>query len=71
MKRAFPFLTLALLLAGCSSNPTNEPSAGAIQDANQKRAAAIDADPNMSPEQKQKMKEMLKLNGTQGGGEKR
>lgn len=60
--------SLGLVAAGCTSNPTNEPSAQEIVDANSKRAAAIDADPSMTPEQKAKMKEMLNLN--KSGGQK-
>jgi hypothetical protein len=56
-------MTLLFVTAGCDSNPTNEPTADAVQQANVKRAAAIDADPSMTPEQKKKMKEMLHLDG--------
>lgn len=51
----------AISLAGCDSNPTNEPTKDALQSADAKRAAAIDADPTMTPEGKKKMKEMLHL----------
>jgi hypothetical protein len=61
----FPFWILiavfGVCLVGCDSNPTNAPSEDAIKKANADRAAAIDNDPNLSPDQKQKMKEMMKL----------
>lgn len=55
---------LAVSLAGCFGNPTNEPSADAIAKANADRAAAIDKDPTLTPEGKAKMKEMLHLDGS-------
>jgi hypothetical protein len=48
-------------VSGCDLNPTNEASADAIARSDANRAAAIDADPKMSPDQKAKMKEMLGL----------
>ncbi len=51
------------LVAGCDSNPTNEPSKDAIEKANADRTAAIDNDATLSPEQKAKMKEMMGLTG--------
>lgn len=64
-KLMLPVCAALFVLAGCDSNPTNEPTPDAIKAANIKRAAAIDADPSMNAEQKAKMKEMLHLNGAQ------
>jgi len=50
-----------LSLYGCSGNPTNEPTADAVAKANRDRAAAIDNDPSMTPEQKALMKEKMGL----------
>jgi len=65
-KCAIALLTLSLFVAGCDSNPTNEPSEAAIKEANVKRAAAIDNDPKLTPEQKAKMKQVLHLDGNSG-----
>lgn len=67
MKRLLlPCLALfAVFFAGCDSNPTNEPSKDAIEKANADRAAAIDNDPKLNQEQKDKMKQMMGL--TPGG----
>ncbi len=66
MKTILVFLAAAVaasLCGGCvDSNPTNEPSKQAIEDADKRRAQKIDEDPNMSPADKAKMKEMLHLN---------
>ncbi|MFZ4507002.1 MAG: hypothetical protein ACOYON_04810 [Fimbriimonas sp.] len=61
-KSAFLSALLLLAVIGCDSNPTNAPTADAIQKANEDRARAIDNDKSMTPEGKAKMKEMLKLN---------
>jgi hypothetical protein len=66
---ASAFAGLILSIGGCSSNPTNEPSASAIQDANAARAAAIDNNPNYTPEQKAVMKQRMGLSGEPRGGE--
>ena len=59
-------------LAGCDSNPTNAPSDAEIKSADVKRAAAIDADASMTPQQKAEMKSRLGLGGTpSGAGQKR
>lgn len=55
---------VTLVVSGCDSNPTNEPSEAAIEKANADRAKAIDNDASLTPEGKAKMKEMMKLNGT-------
>lgn len=47
-------------LAGCRE-ATNEPSAAEIQQSQERRAAAIDADTTLTPEGKEKMKEMLHI----------
>jgi hypothetical protein len=52
---------LLLAIVGCDSNPTNEPSKQAIDEANAARAAAIDNDPKKTPEQKETMKRMMGL----------
>lgn len=62
-KRWLPMALAALVVVGCSGNPTNEPSVKEIQDANARRAAAIDSDTSLTEEGKAKMKEMLKLDG--------
>jgi len=57
-------------IAGCQKD-TNELTPGAVDKANVDRAKAIDNDPTMTPEGKQKMKEMLGLvpgKGRAGGG---
>lgn len=62
---ALSLLFAAIFVVGCEpAEPTNEPTQEAIDKANADRAKAIDNDPSMTPEGKQKMKEMLKLNGT-------
>lgn len=66
MKLAFPLTLLALafstaLMVGCSGNATNEPSVAAIEDANAKRAAAVDNDPLLTPAQKAEMKSHMNL----------
>lgn len=48
---------------GCSGNPTNEPSAAAVQKANEDRAKAIDNDPTFTPQQKEQMKAAMGLGG--------
>ncbi|MFN3684678.1 MAG: hypothetical protein ACK41F_12215 [Fimbriimonadaceae bacterium] len=55
-------LALALLLAafGCERD-TNVITPEAVEQANKHRIEVIDKDPNMTPEQKQKMKQMLGL----------
>ncbi len=65
-----PLISLLCLVAilGCSGNPTNEPSASDIQKANDNRAAAIDNDPKLTPDQKAKMKEMMGLSGNRQTG---
>ena len=65
----FVMLVVASGLVGCSSSePTNAPTKQAVEDANVKRAAAVDADPNMSPAQKAKMKEMMGITKPAQGG---
>lgn len=58
-------IVAVLALVGCEENPTNAPSDEAVIKANQDRAAAIDNDPKLSPEQKAKMKEMMGLDKVQ------
>ena len=60
---ALCLMAAALLTAGCMGNATNEPSAADVQKYNDRRAAAIDADPSLTPEGREKMKEMLHLKG--------
>jgi len=64
----FASLSITIGLAGCSSDPTNAPTKQAVVDANARRAAAVDADPNMTPAQKAKMKEMMGISKTAQGG---
>jgi hypothetical protein len=56
---------LGVLLVACSSNPTNAPSQSEVDESNKTRAAAIDNDPSLTPEQKNLQKQMLGL--TPGG----
>jgi hypothetical protein len=49
----------SLAIAGCTSNPTNEPSAAEIEKANADRFAAIDNNPNYTPAQKEAMKSRM------------
>jgi hypothetical protein len=63
-KSAVLFAAISSCLVGCDSNPTNAPSDEAIQQANVKRAAAIDNNPKYSPEQKATLKKMLHLDGS-------
>ena len=65
MKGLSAGLLAALLLAGCTGNPTNAPTEDAVKKANVDRAAAIDNDTSLTPEGKAKMKEMMGL--TPGG----
>lgn len=64
-------LGLLFPLTGCDSNPTNEPSKQAIEDADKKRAKAIDDDPSMTAEGKKKLKEMLHLDKVDTAGSKK
>lgn len=66
-------LALSILVGGCDNNPTNEPTQAAIDKANADRAAAIDNDPKLTPEQKETMKQMMGLTpgGRPAGGPKR
>ncbi|HSI72006.1 MAG TPA: hypothetical protein VK934_02420 [Fimbriimonas sp.] len=68
-----PLIVFGILAAGvgCSSNPTNEPSVQAIEDANASRAAAIDNNPNYTPEQKAIMKQRMGLTGEPRGGQEK
>ncbi len=63
LKLAGAAIAICVPLFGCDSNPTNEPPPAAIDQANAKRAAAIDNDPKMTPDEKAKMKSMLHLDG--------
>ncbi len=69
-------LTLFLLvlcggiIAGCDSNPTNEPTQASIDAANATRLKAIQDDPKMSEADKQKMIEMLKLGGEKSAADR-
>lgn len=67
IKPLITVVCLAAVLVGCSGNPTNEPSAADVKKANDARAAAIDNDASLSPEQKAKMKEMMGLGGNREG----
>jgi len=68
MNRVWILIVAAAIAAGCDSNPTNEPSAASIEQANADRLKAIENDPNMTPEGKAKMIEMLKLKGASADG---
>lgn len=50
-----------LFLAGCDDNPTNAPSEEAVKKSNADRAAAVDNDPSLTPEQKELMKSHMGL----------
>lgn len=54
-------LPMAGALAGCDSNPTNAPTKEDADKADRDRAAAIDKDPSLSPDQKAIMKEHMGL----------
>ena len=49
----------ALGIVGCGTEPTNEPTAAAIEKANQERFAKIDSDPSMTAAQKDEMKKHM------------
>ncbi len=71
LKKLFSLLLLAVPLVvatGCDSNPTNAPTETDIKASDAKRAAAIDADPSMTAEQKASMKSHLGLGGDPSGG---
>lgn len=63
-------LFVAVSLFGCGSEPTNEPTAAAIEKANQDRFAKIDADPSMTAEQKAEMKKHMQ-GGNQANAQRR
>lgn len=72
--RALLILLAALSsgLFGCGpENPTNEPSQDAIEKAEDDREKAIDADPNMSAEDKARMKAALGGSNPDANQEKR
>ncbi|MBS1707910.1 MAG: hypothetical protein JSS65_04220 [Armatimonadetes bacterium] len=56
---------LAATLVGCQQD-TNVITPESVEAANKHRIEVIDKDPNMTPEQRQKMKEMLRLVPKQG-----
>lgn len=51
-------------LTGCSSNPTNAPTVEEAKAADASRAAAIDNNPNLTPQQKAAIKSHM--NGGKG-----
>lgn len=56
-KRLLVFALLPFsVLAGCDSNPTNEPSQAEIDQAKKDQVAAIDKDPSMSDQDKENLK---------------
>lgn len=59
MKKLALLPLLLVFLAGCDSNPTNEPSAADINAAVEAKYKAIDNDPSMTPEQKVEMKKHI------------
>lgn len=54
----------AMVLVGCQGDPTNAPTAKAVEDANAKRMADIDNNPKLTPEQKAQLKSHLGRLGT-------
>jgi uncharacterized protein YceK len=72
MRKIGLFLLVGALLAGCSSNPTNEPSDKEINDAVAKKMKAIDDDPSMTPEQKAELKKHVAgpVGGPGGSGKR-
>lgn len=72
LKKALLVLLPVVALAGCDSNPTNAPSDAALKAADDKRSAAIDKDPSLTPQQKADMKSHLGLGrGPSGAAQKR
>jgi len=75
LKHMKPIFGIALLvlaswcLTGCEKD-TNEITPQSVESANKHRIEVIDNDKNMTPEQKQKMKEMLGLIPGKGRGRK-
>ena len=59
-------------LVGCDSNPTNAPSQAEIDQAKQDQLAAIDKDPSMTAEDKQRLKQAkgLVAGGPPGSNDK-
>ena len=68
MNRVWILICAAAIAAGCDSNPTNEPSKASIDQANADRLKAIENDPSLTPEGKEKMIEMMKLRGANADG---
>lgn len=54
-------ISIFAILSGCSGEPTNEPSAADVSKANADRAAAVDNDPKLTPQQKADLKAHMGL----------
>lgn len=69
LKKAFILLVIPFAtLVGCGdNNPTNAPTDAELKNADVKRAAAIDADKSMTPQQREEMKKRLGLSGGASG----
>lgn len=59
MRKFALFVLAGIVVGGCTSNPTNEPTEKDINDAVAKKMKAIDDDPSMTAEQKAEMKKHL------------
>lgn len=59
MKKLALLPLLLVLLTGCDSNPTNEPSVADINKAVEDKYKAIDNDTSMTPEQKAELKKHI------------
>lgn len=57
LRKLILILVPILAIAGCDSNPTNAPSQAEIDQAKKDQIAAIDKDPSMSAEDKQRLKQ--------------
>lgn len=72
MRKIAMFALVGIVVGGCSSNPTNEPSDKEINDAVARRNKHIDDNPNMTAEDKARMKEHLgrPVGGPDGPGKR-
>lgn len=60
LRSLLPLVALSVLTGwGCTGNQANEPGQTAIQEAEDARQAAIDNDPNLTPEQREAMKQHM------------
>ncbi len=70
MKKLALLPLLLIVLAGCDSNPTNEPAVDEINKAVEAKFKAIDDDPKLTPEQKAEMKKHMSGPAKSGSSER-